>query len=149
MNIEIPVFIQNKPVSEPKNPYTADEDKFIQDNFPTKTHKYMAGKLHRSIDSIRSRCRILKLIRPAVSKRMVVAAVRTGQSQPEGLDLSELPIHLQRWFGLVPNVEIPLASKDKPYIRKIDERMPDFTVSKTKHSIGCGTQYQIGELASL
>lgn len=112
--------------------YTKEEDQFIRDNFPTKTHRWMAGQLGRSIDSIKGRCRLLGLIRPTAPRKMVVAPVRTGCSQPEGLDLSTLPPHIQRWFGLVEGFEPEQG-------RHIAERMPDIPLSKAKYHIGSGT----------
>lgn len=130
-------------LQKPVKLYSAEEDQFILDNFSTMTHKEMGKALNRSTESLRSRCRTLDLKKPA---RMIVAAVRTGQNQPEGRDLSELPAYLQKWFGLA-HIEIPQAAK--PYLRHIAERMPDFTVSKSRSHIGCGTQYMISELANL
>lgn len=137
---DIPVFIR------PVKPYTKEEDQFLRGSFPTQTHKEMGKALGRSIESIRGRCRYLQLIRPVVTNRMIVASVRTGQKQPEGLDLAELPANLQKWFGLASN-EIPLAAM--PYIRRIEEKMPDIPIRSAKHHIGCGTQHMIGELANL
>lgn len=130
-------------LQNPVKLYSPEDDKFILENFSTMTHKDMGKALGRSTESLRSRCRTLDLKKPA---HMVVASIKTGQKQPDGLDLSTIPAFLQKWFGF-SMVEIPKAAK--PYLRHIEEKMPEFTVSKSRTHIGSGTQFMISELANL
>lgn len=133
--MEIPVFIKNQPR------YTVEDDQFIRENFPTKTHKYLARYLNRSVDSIRGRCRTLDLIRPAAPRKVVVAPARTGCRQPDGLDLSTLPANLQSWFGLVEGFEPEQGTH-------VAERMPNIPTKKPNYHIGSGTCAHIEMLAN-